>query len=153
MLDYYKKEPQFPHIPSLDWDILCFSGWQGSAVTSSVLCIITTYLDWYYQTPWNLQRGRKEWPSASHNQKFSAPLLPIKLTCCYMLSSLNVFLAWRWVSLGMVGHHPGLCKTWRCHTNVMWCRLRMKVAGKAVGGKHVVLCSEMLDSQNSSKRA
>ncbi len=38
------------------------------------------------------------------------------------------------------------------HTNVSWFQLCNTVAGKAIRGKHVVLCSKMLELQNSSKR-
>ncbi len=38
------------------------------------------------------------------------------------------------------------------HANVARFKLRMAVAGKAVRGKHVVLCSKMQELQNSSKR-
>ncbi len=92
MLDHNNKEPQFPQIPSLDWDVLFYSGRQGQTVTSSVFCRIKhVFIPISSGSENSSKRTQIMAFSASHrNRVFNASPFPFNKRFCTVLSRLNV---------------------------------------------------------------
>ncbi len=92
---------QFPQIPSLEWDVLFYSGWQGQLLLHRVyFAVLNTYLYRFHQAPKIIQKEHKEWPSQlpylqllrHQNRVFNASTFPFNKCFAPFFSGLNAAL-------------------------------------------------------------